>query len=78
MIPMAGKTKTTTRRMAATLHYGLVVFTIAEEGIYYRQKGRRRSFLLPHGAAYQYAVQLHVARERAERKGRRSPRRRRV
>lgn len=68
MIAMAGKTKTTTRRMAATLYHGLVVLTIAEEGIYYRQKGRRKSYLLPHGVGFQYAVQLQVRREQAEKK----------
>lgn len=72
-IAMAGRTKTTTRRMAATLHHGLVVLTIAEEGIYFRQRGRRKQFLLPHGAAFQYAVELHVAREREL-----NPRKRRV
>lgn len=70
-LSFAGRTKTVTKRAAMTLHHGVVVLTIAEEGIYYRQKGRRKKFLLPYGAAFQYAIELHVARQREETRARR-------
>jgi hypothetical protein len=50
---------------------GVLVLTIAPEGIYYRERGRRKRFLLPHGYGFQQAVQLHVRSERAEKKARR-------
>ena len=51
-------------RALSTRHYALVV-TIAAEGIYYREKGRRRAFLLPHGTAFLSAVKLQVAADKA-------------
>lgn len=56
----------TLRREVPSLYHGPLVLTIREEGIYYREKGRKTSFLLPHGAAFQHAVDLHVRRKRAE------------
>ena len=43
-----------------------VCCTLAPEGIYLRQKGRRRAWLLPYDAAYCQAVKLAVAQERRE------------
>lgn len=61
-------------RVVVTLHHGEMRCTIAEEGVYYREKGRRKSFLIPHGVAFQRAVDLHLARERAEKKAARTTR----
>lgn len=69
--------KTALRVIVPSLSFGLLVMSVAEEGVYIRQKGRRKSFLLPHGVAYQRAVELHVRREREERKANRARRRRR-
>ena len=65
------------RRLVATLHHGDLVCTITEEGVYYREKRRRTSFLIPHGVAFQRAVDLHLARERAEKKAARTTSKRR-
>lgn len=67
--------KTTLAAIVPSLHHGLLVLRVAEEGIWYRQKGRRKVFLLPHGVAFQRAVDLHVQRERADRKTSRKRRR---
>lgn len=72
---MTRLTKPVTRKVPS-LSYGDLVVTIAEEGVYYRQPRRRQSFLLPHGAAFQRAVTLHVAREKAEKKAAKKSRRR--
>jgi hypothetical protein len=76
-LSIAGRTKTVTRRAAPTQYHGVLVFIVAEEGIYWRQKGRRTKYLLPYGAAFQYAVELHVAREREMRKQKAKVRRKR-
>lgn len=60
--------KTVMAAVVPSLKHGLLVVRVAEEGIWYRQHGRRKTFLLPHGVAFQRAVDLHVARERADRK----------
>jgi len=44
-----------------------VCCTLAPEGLWLRQKGRRRGWLLPYDAAYAQAVKLAVAQERRER-----------
>lgn len=67
--------KTKLEAVVPSLYHGLLVLRVAEEGIWYRQKGRRKMFLLPHGLAYQKAVALHVQRERGERKASRKRRR---
>lgn len=57
-------------RQVTSLHFGQLVVTLAEEGVYLRQRGRRRSsaVLLPYGVAFQRATMLHLSRERAEKK----------
>lgn len=63
------------RRQVASEKHGALVLVLAEECIYYRQKGTRTAFLLPHGRAFQEAVELEVARRRAERSASRPSRR---
>lgn len=63
------------RRVVPTLRHGPLVVTIAEEGIYYREPRRRKAFLIPHGVAFQRAVDLDIQRERAEKKAARTTRR---
>jgi hypothetical protein len=60
--------------MVPSLRHGELVVRVEEEGIWIRQKGRRKLFLLPHGRAFQLAVQLDVARQRDARKGSRKKR----
>lgn len=67
--------KPVARGVYAPRHGDLVV-TLAAEGIYYREKGRRTSFLIPHGVAFQRAVQLHLTQQRAEKKAARVARKR--
>lgn len=67
--------KTVMAAAVPSLHHGVLIVRVAEEGIWYRQKGRRKTFLLPHGVAFQRAVDLHVARERADRKSSRRKKR---
>lgn len=63
-----GQRKTALRAVVTSIHHGDLVLTVAEEGIWFREKGRRTAYLLPHGVAFQRAVDLHVQRERADRK----------
>lgn len=58
------------RREVMSLHHGPLVVTLAEEGVYLRQKGRRTKFLIPYGVAYQRAVALTVDASRREKKAR--------
>lgn len=64
------------RREVAVPRHGDLVVTLTIEGIYYREKGRRRAFLLPHGVGYMRAVTMQVAAEKAEKVARRKARRR--
>lgn len=61
----------TTMAVVVSARIGDLVLTVAPEGVYYREKGRRKRFLMPHGLAYQHAVKLHVIAEAAERQQRR-------
>lgn len=63
------------RRVDVPRH-GPMTVTITVEGIYYREFKRKKSFLIPHGYAFQQAVSLHIARERAEKKAARASRKR--
>lgn len=54
--------------------HGEFVISITAEGIYYRQKGRRTKYLLPHGHAFLQAAKLAADARRAERKTRRRSR----
>lgn len=63
------------RREITVPRHGELIVTVSIEGIYYREKGRRRAFLLPHGVGFQRAVAMQVEAERAEKKARRKQRR---
>lgn len=54
---------------------GELVVTIAPEGIYLREAGRRTAYLLPHGVAFQRAAALYAAAERAKKDAARKARR---
>ena len=72
---MATRLSKPVRRVVSTLRHGDLVVTLAEEGIYFREPRRRTSFLLPHGVAFQRAVDIHLQRARAEKKAARAARR---
>jgi hypothetical protein len=65
------------RRVIDTARHGTLTCIMTVEGIYYRERGRKKSFLIPHGVAFQNAVSLHIARERADKKAARASRKRR-
>lgn len=71
--------KPVTRGPLVVERHGELIVTLAPEGVYYREKGRRKSnaFLLPHGVAFMRAVNLHLAQQRAEKKAARATRKRR-
>lgn len=52
-----------------------LVVTMAPEGIYFREFGRRKKFLLPFGVGRLVAVRLHVEAERREKEAARKARR---
>lgn len=64
------------RRKVATVRGDALVVALTPEGIWLREPRRRTAFLLPYGAAFQRAVQMHVDAERrakaAARKARRA------
>lgn len=49
------------KRVVPTVHHGDLVCILAKEGIYYRERGRKKCFLIPHGVAYQRAVAISLA-----------------
>jgi hypothetical protein len=55
------------RREVASLHHGALIVTLAPEGVYFREKRRRTSYLLPYGVGFQKAVGLVVEQQRRER-----------
>jgi hypothetical protein len=54
------------RRLVDTIHHGPLVVTLERDGVSFREKGRRQHFLLPHGMAFQRAVDLEVHRRKRE------------
>jgi hypothetical protein len=66
------------RREVRTVRGAALIVTLAAEGIYLREKGRRTAFLLPYGVAYQRAASMADDAERRakaiERKARRAER----
>lgn len=62
-------------RDVATRHYALTA-RLAPEGVIYRERGTKRAFTIPHGVAFQRAVMLTVAAEKAEKPGRKRARKR--
>lgn len=63
------------RREVASLHHGALIVTLAPEGVYFREKRRRTSYLLPYGVGFQRAVQLIVDQQRRERDAQRKAKR---
>ena len=62
----AGEGKTI-KRQVSTRYYGELVIRLAPEGVYLREKGRRTSYLLPYGVAYQRAAAIEGERQARER-----------
>jgi hypothetical protein len=54
-------------RRVLTVSRAALVVTLVPEGIRIREHGRRKTFLLPYGVAYQHAVMLAVPPRRARR-----------
>lgn len=59
------------RREVRTVRGQALVVTLAPEGAWIREKGRRTAFLLPYGTAYQYAARMAVDAAKREKKARR-------
>jgi hypothetical protein len=76
---MATRCTKPVRREVNSRRYGALIVSITPEGVTYREKGRRKSYTLEHGAAYQRAVLIEVnaqlAAKKAERAARRKARR---
>lgn len=50
---------------AVTTRYHDLVVTLTPDGVEYREKRRRKAFLIPHGVAFQRAIDLAINAERA-------------
>jgi hypothetical protein len=61
-------------RDVRTRHYALNA-RLAPEGVVYREHGTKRAYTLPHGVAFQRAVTLTVAQDRADRAAKRAGKR---
>lgn len=64
------------KREVLVPRHGDLIVTVTIEGIYYREKGRRKAYLLPHGVGFMRAVSMQVAAEKAEKQAKRKARRR--
>lgn len=66
------------KREVGSRHFGRLIVTLAPEGAWLREKGRRTAYLASYGAIYQRAVseaaQADAKRRKAERKARRAAR----
>lgn len=57
------------RREVESRTYGPLIIALTAEGLYLREKGRRTSYLMPYGLAYQISVEAEVrARKRQRRR----------
>lgn len=72
---MTHVSKSPVRREVNDIRGNPLVEMLVPEGILIREKGRRTSYLLPHGAAYSLAVKLHNAAERRRKETERKVRR---
>ena len=63
--------KSQVRREVRTARNQSLVVTLAPEGMWIREKGRRTAYLMPYGVAYQQAARMAVDAERRERKAKR-------
>jgi hypothetical protein len=59
------------RREVRTTRGQALVVTLAPEGAWIREKGRRTAYLMPYGVAYQCAARMAVDAKRREKKARR-------
>lgn len=66
--------KSTVRREVRTVRGQALVVTLAPEGAWIREKGRRTAYLLPYGVGYQYAARMAVDAKRREKKASRRAR----
>lgn len=68
--------KSTVRREVTTTRGEALVVTLAPEGMWVREKGRRTAYLMPYGVAYQRAAAMAADADRrakaADRKARRA------
>lgn len=60
-------TKPVAREVATPAGTNLIV-TMTPEGVTYREKRRRTTYLMPHAIAYQHAAMLYVASRMKQRK----------
>lgn len=56
--------KSPVRREVRTARGAALVVTLAPEGAWLREKGKRTAFLMPDGVAYQRAAEMAVAAKR--------------
>lgn len=62
-------------REVTVRHHEPMIVTLTESGVQFRTKGRRTSYLLPYGLAFQRAATIEADAARGERLGRaRAPR----
>lgn len=68
--------KSSVRREVRTARGDALIVTLAPEGMWVREKGRRTAYLMPYGVAYQRAATMAADADRrakaAERKARRA------
>ena len=67
--------KSQVRREVRTTRGQALVVTLAPEGMWIREKGRRTAYLMPYGIAYQQAARMAVDAARRERKAKRKAKR---
>jgi hypothetical protein len=63
--------KSQVRREVRTARGQALVITLAPEGAWIREKGRRTAYLMPYGVAYQQAARMAVDAQRREKKAKR-------
>jgi hypothetical protein len=67
--------KSTVRREVRTARGQALIVTLAPEGMWVREKGRRTAFLMPYGVAYQRAAMMAADADRREKAAARKARR---
>lgn len=68
--------KSKVKREVPSRGHGRLIVTLAPEGLWIREKGRRIAYLASYGAIYQRAVAEHVAAEKKAKKAARAAKRR--
>ncbi|HET6497420.1 MAG TPA: hypothetical protein VFH61_18895 [Thermoleophilia bacterium] len=68
---MTSVEKSSVRRSVTTQRGQALVVTLAPEGAWIRERGRRTAYLMPYGVAYQQAARMAVDAQRRERKAKR-------